>query len=74
MNINLFEFKNIQKYIVKTLLISRIFNKYKFEGVFQFLFDSNGLSNHNYNLNGDCLRRKHKDGKISYYKYVLNIN
>ena len=25
----------------------------------------------NYNLNNNCLKRKHKDGKISYYKYVL---
>jgi len=35
------------------------------------LFDGTGLSNHNYNLNNNCLKRKHKDGKISYYKYVL---
>ena len=33
--------------------------------------DGTGLSNHNYNLNNNCLKRKHRDGKISYYKYVL---
>ena len=22
-------------------------------------------------MNGNCLQRKHKDGKVSYYKYVL---
>ena len=71
MNISLSELKNIQKYIVKTLLRSKMFDKYKFEGAFQLLFDGTGLSNHNYNLNGNCLKRKHKDGKISYYKYVL---
>ena len=71
MNIKLSELKNIQKYIVKTLLRSKMFDKYKFKGAFQLLFDGTGLSNHNYNLNDNCLKRKHKDGKISYYKYVL---
>ena len=71
MNIKLSELKDIQKYIVKTLLRSKMFDKYKFEGAFQLLFDGTGLSNHSYNLNGNCLKRKHKNGKISYYKYVL---
>ena len=35
------------------------------------MFDGTGLSNHDYNLNNNCLIRKHKDGKVSYYKYVL---
>ena len=70
-NIKLSELKDIQKYIVKTLLRSKMFDKYKFKGAFQLLFDGTGLSNHSYNLNGNCLKRKHKDGKISYYKYVL---
>lgn len=34
-------------------------------------FDGTGLSNHDYNLNDNCLIRKHKDGKVPYYKYVL---
>lgn len=71
MNIKISELKDIQKYIVKTLLRSKMFDKYKFEGAFQLLFDGTSLSNHNYNLNGNCIKRKHKDGKISYYKYVL---
>jgi hypothetical protein len=71
MNIKLSELRNIQKYIVKTLLRSKMFDKYKFEGAFQLLFDGTGLSNHSYNLNGNCLKRKHKDDKVSYYKYVL---
>lgn len=70
-NINLNELRNIQKYIVKTLIRSKMFDKYKYEGAFQLLFDGTGLSNHTYNLNKNCLQRKHKDGKISYYKYVL---
>lgn len=70
-NTQLSELKDIQKYIVKTLLRSKMFDKYKFEGSFQLLFDGTGLSNHSYNLNGNCFQKKHKDGKISYYKYVL---
>lgn len=71
MNIKISELKDIQKYIVKTLLRSKMFDKYKFKDAFQLLFDGTDLSNHNYNLNGNCLKRKHKDGKTSYYKYIL---
>lgn len=71
MNIKTDELRDIQKYIVKSLLRSKMFDKYKFNGCFQLLFDGTGLSNHNYNLNNNCLVRKHKDGNVSYYKYVL---
>ena len=49
MDIKISELKNIQKYIVKTLLRSKMFDKYKFDSAFQLLFDGTGLSNHNYN-------------------------
>lgn len=65
------ELRIIQKYIVKALIRSKMFDKYRFDGCFQLLFDGTGLSNHNYNLNNNCLIRRHRDGKISYYKYVL---
>lgn len=65
------ELRNIQKYIVKALIRSKMFDRYRFNGCFQLLFDGTGLSSHNYNLNNNCLIRKHRDGKISYYKYVL---
>lgn len=71
MNIKTEELRNIQKYIIKSLIRSKMFDRYRFNGCFQLLFDGTGLSNHNYNLNNNCLIRKHKDGKISYYKYVL---
>ena len=71
MKIKISELRTIQKYIVKTLIRSKMFDKYRFNGAFQLLFDGTGLSNHDYNLNNNCLKRKHKDGKISYYKYVL---
>ncbi len=48
-----------------------MFDKYRFNNAFQLLFGGIVLSNHNYNLYEDCLIRKHKDGKVSYYKYVL---
>ena len=70
-NIKTDELRNIQKYIAKTLMRSKMFDRYKFNKSFQLIFDGTGLSNHNYNLNGNCLQRKHKDGTISYYKYVL---
>lgn len=70
-NLKITELREIQKYIVKTLMRSKMFDKYKFNNCFQLLFDGTGLSNHDYNLNENCLTRKHKDGKISYYKYVL---
>lgn len=71
MNIKTDELRNIQKYIVKALIRSKMFDKYRYHDCFQLLFDGTGLSNHDYNLNNNCLKRKHKDGKISYYKYVL---
>ena len=70
-NININELRNIQKYIVKTLIRSKMFDKFKYNSAFQLVFDGTGLSNHDYNLNNNCLIRKHKDGKVSYYKYVL---
>lgn len=65
------ELRNIQKYIVTALIRSKMFDKYRYKGCFQLLFDGTGLSHLNYNLNDNCLKRKHKDGKVSYYKYVL---
>ena len=69
--INIDELRIIQKYIVKALIRSKMFDKYRFNGCLQLLFDGTGLSNHDYNLNDNCLIRRHKDGKVSYYKYVL---
>ena len=48
-----------------------MFDKFRYKGAFQLVFDGTGLSNHDYNLNNNCLIRKHKDRKVSYYKYVL---
>ena len=70
-NIKTDELRNIQKYIVKALIRSKMFDKYRFNGCFQLLFDGTGLSSHDYNLNNNCLIKKHKSGKKTYHKYVL---
>ena len=55
-NINTDELRNIQKYIVKALIRSKMFDKFKFNNCFQLIFDGTGLSNHDYNLNNNCLK------------------
>lgn len=54
-NMKLDELRNIQKYIVKALIRSKMFDKYKFNGAFQLIFDGTSLSNYDYNLNDNCL-------------------
>ena len=71
MNIKTNELRDIQKYIVKTLIRSKMFDRYKYDGYFQIVVDGTGLSNHSYNLNDNCIKKKYKDGKIAYCKYVL---
>lgn len=68
-NIKTDELRNIQKYIVKALIRSKMFDKYRFNGCFQLLFDGTGLSSHDYNLNNNCLIKKHKSGK----KLIINM-
>ncbi len=70
-NIKTDELRKIQKYIVKTLIRSKMFDKYKYDGYFQLVIDGTGLSSHNYNLNNNCIKKKYKDGKVAYCKYVL---
>jgi hypothetical protein len=49
-NIKTDELRDIQKYIVKTLIRSKMFDKYKYNNYFQLVVDGTGLSNHTYNL------------------------
>ena len=53
-NMRINELRDIQKYIIKTLMRSKMFDRYRFNGCFQLVFDGTGLSNHEYNLNGNC--------------------
>ena len=43
-NININELKQIQKYIVTTLIRSKMFDKYRYDGNFILIFDGTGLS------------------------------
>ena len=70
-NIKTDELRDIQKYIVKTLIRSKMFDKYKYNKYFQLAVDGTGLSSHSYNLNNNCIKRKYKDGKVVYCKYIL---
>lgn len=70
-NIKTDELRNIQKYIVKALIHSKMFDKYKYNEYFQLIVDGTGLSSHNYNLNNNCIRKKFKDGKVIYCRYIL---
>ena len=70
-NIKTNELRNIQKYIVKSLIRSKMFDKYKYDNYFQIVVDGTGLSSHSYDLNNNCIKKKYKDGKIAYCKYVL---
>lgn len=64
------EIENIRKYMVVALIRSKMFDKYRYNGMIQLLVDATGLTSLDYNLNGNCLT-KTKDGKTKYYKYVL---
>ena len=64
------EINNIRKYIVVTLIRSKMFDRYRYNGYIQLLVDATGLTSLDYNLNGNCLVRT-KDGKKKYFKYVL---
>ena len=57
------EIENIRKYIVKALIRSKMFDRYRYNGDFQLLVDATGISSHDYNLNGNCLSRKTKNKK-----------
>ena len=65
------EIEDIRKYIVKALVRSKMFDKYRYNNAFQLLIDATGISSHDYNLNGNCITKKLKNGIVKYYKQVL---
>ena len=69
--LNIEEIRNIRKHMVKSLIRSKMFDKYRYNGSFQLLVDATGISSHNYNLNNNCITKKSKNGVIKYYKQVL---
>ena len=70
--LNIEEIENIRKYIVKALIRSKMFDRYRYNNAFQLLVDATGISSHDYNLNGNCIIKKHKSTNTTkYYKQVL---
>ena len=66
------EIRDIRKNMVKTLIRSKMFYKYRFNNeYYQLLVDATGVSSHDYNLNGTCIYKKSKNGIMTYQKYVL---
>lgn len=68
--ISIDEIADIRKSMVNAIIRSKMFDKYKYKGYYQLLVDATGLTSLDYNLNGNCLTRA-RDGKVKYYKYVL---
>ena len=64
------EIEDIRKYMVKALIRSKMFDRFRYKGAIQVLVDATGLSSHDYNLNSNCIS-KTKNGVTKYYKYVL---
>lgn len=69
-NLDYNEIDEIRKYMFKALLRSKMFDKFKYNGCIQLVVDATGLTDLDYNLNGNCLTRT-RDGNTKYYKYVL---
>ena len=70
MNLSKEEIEDIRKYMVKALIRSKMFDRFRYKGAIQVLVDATGLSSHDYNLNSNCIS-KTKNGVTKYYKYVL---
>lgn len=65
------ELRLIQKYIVNTLIRSKMFDKFKYNGKYQVLVDGTGLITFNEKHCDHCLVKKHSDGHMSYEHQVL---
>lgn len=70
-NINIDELRKIQKYITYTLIRSKMFDKFRYNGKFQLLIDGTGLVTFNYKHCEHCLVKKHSDGTFTYEHNVL---
>ena len=70
-NLNIDELRKIGKYIVNTLIRSKMFDKFRYNGKFQVLVDGTGLVTFNYKHCDHCLVKSHKDGIKTYEHNVL---
>lgn len=65
------ELRKIQKYIVNSLIRSKMFDKFRYNGKFQLLIDGTGLVSFNYPHCDHCLVKSHSDGHKTYEHQVL---
>lgn len=70
-DLDIVELRKIQKYIVYTLIRSKMFDKFRYNGKFQLLIDGTGLVSFNYKHCDHCIVKKHSDGSMSYEHHVL---
>lgn len=70
-NLNVEEFRKIQKYIVYALIRSKMFDKFRYKGRFQLIVDGTGLVSFNYKHCDHCLVKQHSDGSKTYEHRVL---
>ena len=70
-DLDISELRKIQKYIVYTLIRSKMFDKFRYNGKFQLLIDGTGLVSFNYKHCDHCIVKKHGDGSMSYEHHVL---
>lgn len=70
-NINEAEIRQIQKYIAKALIRSKMFDRYRFNKKIILIFDGTGLVSFNYKHCDHCLVDQHKDGTRTYKHFVL---
>lgn len=65
------ELRKIQKYIVYTLIRSKMFDKFRYNGKFQLLIDGTGLVSFKHKHCDHCLVKKHSDDTKTYEHQVL---
>lgn len=65
------ELRRIQKYIVNSLIRSKMFDKFRYNGKFQVLIDGTGLVTFNYKHCEHCIVKSHQDGTFTYEHNVL---
>ncbi len=70
-DLDIVELRKIQKYIAYTLIRSKMFDKFRYNGKFQLLIDGTGLVSFGYKHCEHCLVKKHHDGHITYEHQVL---
>lgn len=70
-DLDILELRKIQKYIAYTLIRSKMFDKFKYNGKFQLLIDGTGLVTFHYPHCEHCIVKSHKDGSKTYEHNVL---